>query len=135
MKPAALVLIACLIFEILAPGPSQATGQRHVRKAERVRAVEAADDSKNRHRSREVSAGKIVDLAIERIDKSPIVRYKAHSIAGGWAESGWIVGTLVVAKQDTFAIRTSTGLRQVPLSSIREFAVSTGRYKNTEQWY
>lgn len=132
MKPATFVLIACLILEIVTPDPSQATGQRHTRNTDRVRTINAAGDSQKEPESMEVGNAEIVDVAIERIEKSPTVRYKTHSIAGGWAESGWIVGTLVVAKQDTFAIRTRTGLRQVPLSSIRELAVSSGRYKNTD---
>lgn len=127
-----IVVIASLVLYILVPGFSYADGKLMPLKTESAMAVKAAADSQEEPESTQVSANKIVDLAIERIDKSPIVRYKTRSIVGGWAESGWIIGTLVYAKQDTYAIRTRTGLRQVPLGSIREFAVNTGRYKNTD---
>ena len=125
-------LIASLVLGIQAPGFSDAVSKLKPLMTESAAVVKAAADSQEKPESTQGSAAEIVDVDIERIEKSPTVRYRTHSNTVGWSESGWTVGTLVVAKQDTFAIRTRTGLRQVPLGSIREFAVSAGRYKNTD---
>ncbi len=125
-------LIASLVLGIQAPGFSDAVSKLLPHMTESAAVVNATGDSQKKPESMEVGDAENVDVDIERIEKSPTVRYRTHSITVGWSESGWIVGTLVAAKQDTFAIRTRTGLRQVPLSSIREFAVSAGRYKNTD---
>ena len=125
-------LIASLVLGIQAPGFSDAVSKLKPLMTESAAVVKAAADSQEKPESTQGSAAEIVDVDIERIEKSPTVRYRTHSKTVGWSESGWIVGTLVVAKQDTFAIRTRTGLRQVPLGSIREFAVSTGRNRNTD---